>query len=125
MDPDGRLSRQTQRNLPDWLTLAAALWLFLTPFVGISDVTVYAAYNAFSAAMAIGLVALLNLFVPQPYGEAFNLTFGLWLIASPWVLGFGDVYGPATWNATLVGALVVVLAVWALDARTWPTALEG
>jgi hypothetical protein len=41
---------------------------------------------------------------------------GMWLIASPWILGFED--NPAlTWNAVVTGALVVGLSGWGGTAK--------
>jgi hypothetical protein len=42
-----------------------------------------------------------------------NLVLGLWLIASPWVLGHAAEANP-TWNAVVLGALVGVAALVAL-----------
>jgi hypothetical protein len=36
---------------------------------------------------------------------------GVWLIASPWLLGFSAL-NLATWNNVLLGGLVVVLMLW-------------
>lgn len=45
--------------------------------------------------------------------DCLNLILGLWVIASPWVLGFTDVqYAPA--NAVVIGIVIAVMAVWAL-----------
>lgn len=42
-----------------------------------------------------------------------NLVIGLWLVASPWLLGFSAVPA-AAWNAWIVGAAVGVVAIWAI-----------
>ncbi len=52
-----------------------------------------------------------------------NLILGLWLLISPWVLGFADVRN-ALLNHIVVGALIALLALWrALDpedeGRVW------
>ncbi|MEN2982872.1 MAG: SPW repeat protein [Thermus sp.] len=39
-----------------------------------------------------------------------NLVLGVWLILSPWLLGFSGLTN-ATWNAILVGILVGALAL--------------
>lgn len=36
---------------------------------------------------------------------------GVWLILSPWVLGFAEV-NLAMWNAVIAGALLALLALW-------------
>lgn len=40
---------------------------------------------------------------------------GVWLVASPWILGFSGTAG-AAWNAWILGALAVIVAVWAMVA---------
>jgi hypothetical protein len=41
-----------------------------------------------------------------------NAAVGVWLVVSPFVLGYAAVVA-ATWNDILVGAVVIVLAAWA------------
>jgi hypothetical protein len=49
---------------------------------------------------------------------ALNVIAGIWLIISPWVIGYDS--GDATWNPIVFGALVVVFALGriAMPART-------
>jgi hypothetical protein len=44
-----------------------------------------------------------------------NVIFGLWLIVSPFVLGYADVTA-ALWNNILVGLVVVVFGAWSVVA---------
>ncbi|MEK7513206.1 MAG: SPW repeat protein [Patescibacteria group bacterium] len=44
------------------------------------------------------------------------VALGVWLITSPWVLGFSSL-NLATWNNVLVGALMVVFMLWDLTPR--------
>lgn len=41
------------------------------------------------------------------------LVIGVWLFASPWVLGISGV-GVAAWSGWVLGVLVVAVSVWAL-----------
>ena len=58
-----------------------------------------------------------------------NVVAGIWLIASPWVLGFAD--ADPVWSAVLVGAAVAALACLRLVAALriselgWMNALLG
>lgn len=36
---------------------------------------------------------------------------GMWLIVSPWILGFSGL-NIVVWNVIIVGVLIVVLAFW-------------
>lgn len=47
--------------------------------------------------------------------DSINLILGLWVIASPWALGFTDVQYAAG-NAVIVGIIIAVMAGWALFA---------
>jgi hypothetical protein len=53
-----------------------------------------------------------------------NILFALWLIASPFILGFAQVSASAMWAAIVVGVIVLILA-WireaSPDGATWPS----
>ena len=40
---------------------------------------------------------------------------GIWIALSPWILGFAEELPPATWNALILGAIIVMLAAVDLD----------
>ncbi len=42
-----------------------------------------------------------------------NVVAGLWLIASPWVLGVAQIQS-AAWTAWVLGVLIAIAALWAL-----------
>jgi hypothetical protein len=48
--------------------------------------------------------------------DTIALLLGLWIAASPWVLGFDAARGIPTWNAVVVGVLIALLAAVDLDA---------
>ena len=51
--------------------------------------------------------------------DALNFVFGIWLVLSPWILGYVAEQA-AAWNAYLVGAIIAVAAVVALvKFRKW------
>ncbi len=51
--------------------------------------------------------------------EWVNVVLGGWLFISPWVFGFTGHAG-AAWTAWIIGAVVVILALWAMtDQGTW------
>jgi len=58
-----------------------------------------------------------------------NLVLGAWLFVAPWALGT-TADGASSWNAWIVGSLVVIVALWALAAPTsaaaeWSNAALG
>lgn len=51
--------------------------------------------------------------------DGLSLILGLWLIVSPWVLGFTGI-GAAMWNAVVFGIVVALMALAALTTfRDW------
>lgn len=43
----------------------------------------------------------------------FQLILGLWVVISPWILGF---YGnsPGLWSNVIAGVLIIIFSLWAL-----------
>lgn len=60
--------------------------------------------------------------------DSVNLILGLWLIISPWVLGFTGI-GAAMWNAVVFGVVIAAMALAALttfrDWEEWVDVLIG
>lgn len=42
-----------------------------------------------------------------------QLILGVWVLISPWVLGFAELT-PALWSNVVAGAVVAIVALWAL-----------
>ncbi len=42
-----------------------------------------------------------------------QLVLGLWVLVSPWLIGFADI-SAALWSNVIVGALVAIFALWQL-----------
>ncbi|MBI5922991.1 MAG: SPW repeat protein [Betaproteobacteria bacterium] len=51
--------------------------------------------------------------MPKAWEEGVNMALGVWLIISPWVLGFAS-HRNATAGAVIVGVLVTLLAALAM-----------
>jgi hypothetical protein len=62
------------------------------------------------ALIAVGASAVAGY---QLWEEWVDVILGLWLIVSPWIIGFGKVT-TLRWNAVISGAAVVILAIWVL-----------
>ena len=52
-----------------------------------------------------------------------NVLAALWLIISPWALGYGD--GDPAWNNVIFGALVAILAAVRASGAYWEDWLSG
>ena len=105
----------SSRKWQDWLGVAAGAFLALSPWI-----------LGFSANTgAVWTFVILGVLIAGAAMVAQNRSAGAgsqWLVAlfgaaaffSPWVFGFG--LNVVRWDAWIVGALVVVLALWALVA---------
>lgn len=70
-------------------------------------------WNSVVLGVLIAAVALYAMYELAAWQEWANAAFGIWLIISPWVLGYSGHFA-AMLNAVVVGALVTVLALWEL-----------
>lgn len=116
-----------RKHWRDWGNLVLGLWVFASPWVlqhtmaagaeTTGAVTGSAMWNLYIVGIAIAVLAVAALFAFQAWEEWIELALGAWLFASPWVLGFSTSV-LLMWNAVIVGALVVLLAGWAISPTT-------
>ncbi len=98
----------------DGINLILGIWLFVSPwvlgFIGATN----AATNAWAVGVIVAILALLAIFAYQQWEEWINAAIGVWLFVSPWVL---HVNGEShiLWNSLIVGAALVVLALWSVS----------
>jgi hypothetical protein len=59
------------------------------------------------------VLAASALYQVQKWEEWTNALVGIWLVVSPWILNFSSNQMP-TWNAVIVGILVLCAAGWEL-----------
>ena len=105
-----------EKRMKHWQDPVNALlgaWLILSPWVvGFADERIgvfnFVAVGVLLIAAAIGAIV-----VPKAWEEWVEVALGVWLMASPWLLGFaGNMV--AMQNALFCGLLVTVLALWVL-----------
>jgi hypothetical protein len=101
------------KHWQDPLALILGLWMGLSPWILGHQAESTPTWNAVILGALIALTALFALYRVMAWQEWANAVFGVWLVISPWVLGFSAL-AAAAWNAVIVGVLVVALAVWAL-----------
>ncbi|HKL77523.1 MAG TPA: SPW repeat protein [Gammaproteobacteria bacterium] len=104
---------QGQTRWQDWANLIFGVWMLLSPAVLAMDTAGAAAWNAYIVGIAVGVIAIIALIQPAGWEEVVNLLLGLWLLASPWIIGFSAVAAAVT-NQVIFGLLIVIGAVWAL-----------
>jgi hypothetical protein len=103
---DGMNRQQWQ----DWVTLVIGIWIFISPWLFAGAVGAVA-WNFYIVGVLVAALALAALFAFQVWEEWVNVVLGVWLIVSPWALGFSG-FAPLTWNAVIAGLLVVVFSGW-------------
>ena len=108
--------RQHQLNVKtaSGLDILAGLWLIISPFaLQYSSLTI-AVWNNILAGIAVALLASSRT-VGDGYKNASpswaNVAIGLWLIISPFILGY-TLESIAYWNTLISGIVVVILALW-------------
>ena len=96
----------------DWANQVLGSWLFLSPWVLEYSGTT-AAWNAYVLGGAIVLFAVIASYMPKAWEEMINTLLGVWLVLSPFILGFAEPKRIAL-HTVLIGILVTAFAVWAM-----------
>ena len=115
-------AQSTARGYRDWrgsltaaslLNLAVAAWLLASPFI-LDYSSGDSRLNPVIVGALVGALALLRLGTWRAeWPSAINIALGAWLFAS----GFWLAESPAaSWNAWLFGIVVIVLALFSIDA---------
>ena len=96
----------------DWINLFLGVWLLVSPWaLGYGQTT--AAWNAYVLGAGIVAFAAIAAYMPRAWEEVITMLLGIWLFASPFVLGFAGMPVVAR-HTMVVGALVTLLAAWAV-----------
>jgi len=96
----------------DAVNAGVGVWLVLSPWALGYSTERAAMTNAAILGLALIAVALGAVFAPHAWEEWTESALGLWLIASPWLLGF-SAQTNAMRNAVVTGLVVLALALWA------------
>jgi hypothetical protein len=103
----------TNLRWQDWVNLVLGALLAISPWaLGYAE-NQAAMWGALVVGVAIALISVIDLGKPAAWEEWVNLVLGLWLIISPFALGFSTV-AAAAWSAIVAGVLVAIFAAWAL-----------
>jgi hypothetical protein len=98
----------------DWVRLALGAWMLVSPWiVGFSGHD-SATINALLMGSILVFEELLELEVHGMVEEWIDLVAGVWLIISPFALGFA-LLTAATVSTMAVGVLTMLFAVWAMS----------
>jgi hypothetical protein len=107
----------------DWANLVLGLWLFVSPWALGYAALQSAAWNAYVLGAAIVVFAAIAAYMPRAWEEMINTVLGVWLILSPYLVGFAS-HTMTALHTVVVGVLVTAFAVWAMFsdrefARRW------
>jgi len=113
-----------KQHWQDWINVLLGAWLFFSPWL-LGYFNIYnAAWNAYVLGIAIFVFAVWALYAPEAWEEWTLLILGIWLVISPWVLGFyGN--GNATWNMVIVGILTIIFASFTFPFWTQRVGIPG
>ncbi|HGY09861.1 MAG TPA: hypothetical protein ENK37_07405 [Oceanithermus profundus] len=100
----------------DGVNLVLGLWLVVSPWVLAFSQNGAALWNALIVGAIFVVLSLLALSDAKPWEEWSELVVALWLLVSPWVLGYSAV-GAAMWKAVIVAVIVGVLAYTAASQQ--------
>jgi hypothetical protein len=106
-------------RVQDWLNLALAVLLFISPWaLGFRDEPV-ATWNAWVCSVIVAVFSIAALVNFAEWEEWVNLAVGAWLVISPWILQFAHARS-ALWTELILGALILVLAAWEIWSTRHP-----
>ena len=107
------------KHWQDPVNAVLGAWLILAPWVpGIRD-DMTALGNMVIVGVLLLTAALGAIFLPMIWEEWTEIGLGLWLVVSPWILGFGA-NQVARASAIVTGLVILVLALWAMqDESGW------
>lgn len=98
----------------DMVNLALGAWLFVSPWaMGYMDSVASATWNAYLVGAVTMVFAAYAMYLPRAWEEWINMVCAVWMIVSPWALGFATEAAVAM-NAVIVGIAVAALATWAM-----------
>jgi len=95
----------------DWINLVLAVVLFVSPWLFQFADQPTPAWNAWVCGVIIAALAIAALVQFAEWEEWINVALGVWLVISPWVLGFSTI-AAAMWRHLILGLVIALLAAW-------------
>jgi hypothetical protein len=113
------------KHWQDRITVLLGVWILISPVVlGFAPGQTAVMWNSWFIGVVMLIVSAGRAVaeVPKLWQEAATLVLGLWLVISPWMLGFAA-HAPARNTTIVAGLLVVGITLWTIildiDVRKW------
>ena len=111
---------KTHRTWEDWLGMLLGVLIVLSPWFPTQTASEMVeaersliVLNTFTVGLLVFGLAQLEYVALQRWEEVAEIVLGLWLIISPWVLGFATDMN-ARWTHVTIGVLVAAVSAWAV-----------
>jgi hypothetical protein len=99
-----------------WVNILLGIWVLISPFV-LTLALPRAIWNNVVTGIVVGILAIIRVSVPNQTGWSWiNALLGIWLIISPFVLGFTS--GAGLWNNVILGIIIAAFALSNTASRT-------
>ena len=105
----------------DWANVILAVCVFISPWVIGFIAEPVPSWNAWIVGGALFVLAVAAISAFAEWEEWVHLVLGLWLAASPWLLGFSANVN-AMWTNLVLGLLVAAVSLWAVWDQHHPHA---
>ncbi|HWI82262.1 SPW repeat protein [Ramlibacter sp.] len=107
------------KHWQDPVNAVLGAWLMLSPWaLGFAGDRL-AMWNFLIVGVLLLAAALGAIFLPRAWEEWTESVLGLWMVVSPWVVGYAAIEAAKT-DAILSGLVILTLALWALqDEGGW------
>jgi hypothetical protein len=102
------------KHWQDPVNLVIGLWMIAAPWVLAYQAETRPMWNSVVVGVLVAAAAVYAMYQVFAWEEWTNVVLGAWLVVSPWLLGYSGLYA-AMLNAVVAGAIVLVLAFWALS----------
>jgi SPW repeat len=108
------VSQRSNGGAP-WLNVLLGIWVIISPFILAFGPSPVAVWNNVATGGAVTILALISTTMPRQPGWSWtNMLLGIWLLVSPFALGFAS--ATVLWNNVILGIIIAVVG-WANAAN--------
>jgi hypothetical protein len=102
-----------KQHWQDWVNLLLGVWIFISPWVTAPNVSGVIVANDSIVGTAVTTLSVASILAFRLWEVRATGLVGIWLMISPWLLGFWSSTAHS-WNAVVIGGLLVLHAIWLL-----------